>query len=445
MATPLRALLVEDSAEDARLILRELARGDFSVTHARVENEDALKATLTEQEWELVLSDWSMPNFSAVDALRVVKSSGRDVPFIIVSGTIGEEVAVEALKAGAHDFFNKQRLTRLVPAVIRELREATIRHEHVCAVERVRASEENLSAIFNQVAVGIVNSDLDGRIRSANARFCQLVGREPETIEGMNMLDVTHDEDRDSSTAELQHIKDGSRAPIAGESRLLRPDGSFVWVNRTATPVTDAQNRVTQMVTVIQDISALKQVEADLKQAVQARDEFISIASHELKTPMTSLELQIESALLLLDRQGEASIERIRSKLSTANRQVDRLTALVNSLLDVTRITSGRYTLARSRVDLLEVVRGVAARFQELLRRSGCELVIAGDGPIPGRWDPVGIETVVNNLLSNAAKFGAGKPIEVSVRMSGRQRHAGGIRPRHRHPRRGTAAHLRAL
>src|SRR5918994_1797897 len=127
MATPLRLILVEDSEDDAALLERELRRGGFTPTVERVETAEAMRAALDRGVWDLVVADYTLPQFNAPAALGVLKERQLDLPFIILSGTIGEETAVAAMKAGAHDYFMKGNLARLVPAIQRELREAAER------------------------------------------------------------------------------------------------------------------------------------------------------------------------------------------------------------------------------------------------------------------------------------------------------------------------------
>jgi signal transduction histidine kinase len=125
----LRALIVEDSESDAKLVLREIQRRGLEVEARRVEDAASLREALATESWNVILCDWSLPNFNARSALEILKQSGLDVPFIIVSGTVGEEMAVEAVRAGAHDYLLKDRLTRLVPSIQREMREAKARAE----------------------------------------------------------------------------------------------------------------------------------------------------------------------------------------------------------------------------------------------------------------------------------------------------------------------------
>jgi len=138
MAKLLRALIVEDSEDDTELLLRELRRGGYDPVHTRVETPDAMRTELASKVWHIVFSDFTMPHFSAFDALALLHNTGKDIPFIIVSGTIGEDRAVTAMKAGAHDYILKGNLKRLVPAVERELREARVREERRQAEETIR-------------------------------------------------------------------------------------------------------------------------------------------------------------------------------------------------------------------------------------------------------------------------------------------------------------------
>jgi DNA-binding NtrC family response regulator len=151
MGRPLRVLMVEDSEDDELLLLRALRRGSYEPAAERVETAAAMQAALDGGEWDLVLSDYSMPYFSAPAALALLQESGLDLPFIIVSGAIGEEIAVEAMRVGAHDYVSKDNLARLIPAIERELRDAEVRRERQRAEEALRESERRAREQAHQV------------------------------------------------------------------------------------------------------------------------------------------------------------------------------------------------------------------------------------------------------------------------------------------------------
>jgi signal transduction histidine kinase len=203
----LRALLVEDSPNDAELVLLELRRGGYKVTWERVQTAPDLERALA-GNWEIVLSDYSMPAFSGLEALRLVRRLGIDVPFIIVSGTVGEEAAVGAMRAGAHDYVLKQSLVRLCPAIDRELREAELRASQKKMQEQLLISDRMASVgtlaagvaheINNPLAAIVANLELMSRDLSAVAGRLNLTDRFRDVFEELS--------DARESADRLRHI-----------------------------------------------------------------------------------------------------------------------------------------------------------------------------------------------------------------------------------------------
>jgi signal transduction histidine kinase len=193
MGGRLRALLVEDSEADAALVLAELKRAGYEIVAERVYTAPALQAALARQEWDLVIADYSMPSFTGLEALDIVRTSGLDLPFIVVSGTIGEDVAVAAMKAGAHDYLIKDRLARLSPAVERELREAAERRERRRAESSLRESEDRYR----------------GALQEANLRLQSLSSRmlEVQESERRHIARELHDEIGQALTAVKLHLQ----------------------------------------------------------------------------------------------------------------------------------------------------------------------------------------------------------------------------------------------
>jgi signal transduction histidine kinase len=151
MSIPLRVLIVEDSEDDSLLLKAELARGGYDVSYERVETTDAMRAALQKSGWDIIISDHRMPQFSSLAALALYNACGCDIPFIVVSGSIGEELAVSAMKAGAHDYIMKDNLRRLLPAIERELREADVRRQRTRAHEDLLESNRQLEQTITQL------------------------------------------------------------------------------------------------------------------------------------------------------------------------------------------------------------------------------------------------------------------------------------------------------
>lgn len=144
MNNPIKVLIIEDNQDDAKLEIEELKSGGFDIVFEQIETQKAMIEALNKTSWDCIISDYAMPQFSGLDALLELKETGKDIPFILISGTIGEETAVAAMKAGAHDYIMKDNLTRLVPAFERELREAELRHQKRLADEALKASVQDL-------------------------------------------------------------------------------------------------------------------------------------------------------------------------------------------------------------------------------------------------------------------------------------------------------------
>jgi len=190
------------------------------------------------------------------------------------------------------------------------------------------------------------------------------------------------------------------------------------YFNMVAQPVRGPNEQITGVLVFGFDVTDQVLARRRVEDAVRVRDDFLSIASHELKTPLTPLELKVTSLL----RQAEANLEsllpaeRIARDLQVAQRQIRKLTELINELLDDSRISAGRLQLSMAEVDLRDVVEEVVARFHQQAMQAGCpiEVTIVGDA-ITGHWDPLRIEQIVTNLLTNALKYGAGKPVRLRV------------------------------
>jgi len=214
--TPLRVLIVEDSEDDADLLLRELRRGGYAPAFERVDTPGAMRAALDRNSWDIVLSDFSLPQFSGLAALALLQERGPDLPFILLSGTIGEETAVAAMKAGAHDFMLKGHLARLVPAIERELREAGERRAR-------RQAELDLQRLNVELALAY-DTTLEGWSRALDLRDKETEGHSRRVTE----MTVGLARAMGMSEGELVHVRRGALLHDIGkmgipDSILLKP------------------------------------------------------------------------------------------------------------------------------------------------------------------------------------------------------------------------------
>lgn len=258
MTEPLRLLIVEDSEDDALLIVRALQRIGYTLTFERVDKAEPLQFALAREPWDLVISDYAMPGFNGLDALRIVRESQLDLPFIIVSGTIGEEIAVQAMKSGAHDYVMKGNLTRLGPAVERELQDAQVRLAHRKADEELR----KLSRAIEQNPAAVIITDVDGIIEYVNPKFSQFSGYEAEEVLGKNVNILRPDKTPSTQHEQLWFIIMSGRE-WSGEFQNRKKTGEIYWVTASISPIFDQENVLTHFVAIEEDITARRQNEAE--------------------------------------------------------------------------------------------------------------------------------------------------------------------------------------
>ena len=264
MGRPLRVLLVEDSADDALLVVSELNRGGYDTEFLRVESAETMREALRSASWEIVLSDYSMPGFSGMAALRILRERDPITPFILISGMLGEEIAVAAMRSGAQDYLLKANLGRLAPAVQRELADAEMRRAHKRAEEALRQSEERFRQIAENVDSVFWIYDLDTRRHTyVSPAYERMWGRKPAPGQGWSMLlESVHPEDR-SRVSDAIVLSSPRGLDIV--FRVVHPDGTERWIRSRNFPVLDSSGRNVQFVGIAEDFTSLKRAEQALE------------------------------------------------------------------------------------------------------------------------------------------------------------------------------------
>lgn len=274
MGIPLRALIIEDSEGDALLEIRELHKGGFDPTFERVDTAEAMSEALERKTWDVIISDNNLPQFSGLAALKLYQEKGLDIPFIIVSGTIGEEAAVASMVLGAHDYVMKNNLPRLVPAIQRELREAESRRERGLAVEALKESEEKYRLLAENVddVIFVLDTHLNYTYISPSVKA--LSGYEPKELLERSYIEMLTPSSRDPATRAFSEIMERERSGRgeASLSRMLelelgRKDGTTVWTEVRFSSIRDKSQRLAGITGVTRDITERKLALAQLRQA----------------------------------------------------------------------------------------------------------------------------------------------------------------------------------
>ncbi len=263
---PLRALIVEDAEDDALLLVRSLRRAGYDLTFQQVDTAEAMAAALAEQAWDLVVSDYSMPSFSALEALQVLKQSGFDIPFIVLSGNIGEETAVESMRAGAHDYVMKGNTARLLPAIDRELREAASRRQRRRAEETLLESEQRFRSIFLNAITGMVTLSVDGCFLQVNPAFCKMLQCSEAELVGKSTYDFTHPSDIALTRRLFNEAELSQRQSVDYEKRFVCKNGDTLWVHVSTCWLFDDQRQVTYAISLVHDITPHLQAQQEIRQ-----------------------------------------------------------------------------------------------------------------------------------------------------------------------------------
>lgn len=436
MKTPLNILLVEDSENDAFLILNHINRGGYEVTHVRVDTPEEMNLMLREKAWDLILSDYNMPRFNGFKALELLKGSGLDIPFIIISGTIGEEVAVEAMRAGAHDYVMKDNLKRLLPAIEREMRESLSRAVQKKLEEQQKKSEallfeseERYRLIAENTADTISVMDLNLNILYVSPSVQKLRGYSIKEVMSQQLDQIFTPESLKKVNklfAEQMALETGGKAdPTRTESLELEEyckDGSIIWVEIALSFIRDSNLKAVQILTVTRDITNRKKTEVELltakekaEESSRLKTEFLHNMSHEIRTPMNG----IIGYSQFLDNP-DLSVENQKQYTKIIINSSEQLLKIIDDILEISQLETRQVVKVDKRVSLNDLLFGLFSDFDIKAKEKGIPLYYKKgltDNESIIYTDETKLNKIIGNLLGNAIKFTQNGYVEIGYHL----------------------------
>jgi len=444
-------LLVDDRPSNLLSLEAILSRPDYDLVLAG-SGPEALAAVLR-REFAVILLDVAMPGMDGFETAATIKEREQSmrVPIIFVTASVydmehiyhGYSVGAvdyllkpinpHALRAKVAVFVELYRQRKQIERQAARLREAELaaeRHRHERIEYAYRESEALYQRTFEEAAIGIGHASPDGAFVSVNRRLCEILGSTRDELCGRRLQEFAAGDDAAALVQRIATLDVGQES-YHGEHRLTTAGGTQVWVAltlsalRTAVQGDDSRS----VIVVVDDISERKQLELErsrllreLRDGILARDNFLSIAAHELKTPITPLRLQTASILrdARVRPDSPMSRETLYQRLESIDRAAARLESLIDRLLDISHLSVGKLTLEREDVDLTALLRNVVARLRRDAEREGASLTLV-DAPatLIGSWDRLRLEQAVTSLVANAIKYGRGKPVEVGLDVEG--------------------------
>jgi len=412
MKNKIKLLIIEDDEDDALLEVLELSKKGFEVVFERVEKLEELVLALNTKEWDCIISDYNLPGFSGIDAFETFKKAGKDIPFILVSGVIGEEKAVEAMRAGVHDYIMKENIVKLVPVIERELREAQNRKEKRLAESILKEKQEEirrLSTVVSDSNDAVILHDFDGRILAWNYGAKVTYGYTEAEALKMNIRDIISKVDRPEALELIQRIRHGEIVK-SYELRRITKDGRTLDMWVTCSLILDEKGKAVSIATTERDITYRKRVEAELIKAKVKAEEgdrlktaFLSNISHEIRTPINAI---VGFSYVLNDPELENEKREYFTDIIVQSS--NHLLAIINDLVSISTIETGQEKTHESGVNLNSICKLVYEEFSSKARCQNVELSIKTELPDTDAviiTDDTKLLQILNNLVGNALKF----------------------------------------
>ena len=411
-----KILIIEDIPSDARLMERNLKSAGLDFISMRVENEESFLKELNEFCPDLILSDFKLPSMDGLTALKHSLQHNLNIPFIFISGSIGEEFAIAAIKAGAKDYVFKDNMQKLGPAVIRALHEREEIYERQRAEEELRKSELKYRTLIERMNEGIVQVDVDNVILFVNKRFSEMMGYKESELMGKVAHRIFLEQGKQ------KFFINKSKEVLEGKSerfeiQMLKKGGSYLIMEVSAAPIFDFNNNVIGSIGIYSDITERKETEKALIDSKEKAEEmnrlktsFLANMSHELRTPMIGI---LGFSQLLCDEIKDPVLKENARIIYDSGK---RLTETLNQILDLSRIESNKLVMNLAPLNIADVINESAKIFETVVSNKNLKLEInIANNNLYSNLDRRMFAHAVQNLINNAIKYTDTGKINISI------------------------------
>lgn len=465
MKETIRVLVIEDNEDDAQLEIYELKSGGYDIQYKRVETREATREALRNDKWDFIISDYSLPQFSGLDALQELKETGNDIPFILVSGTIGEEIAVAAMKAGVHDYIMKDNMNRLIPAFERELREAQIRKQKREAEKAIRNERILLRTLIDNLPDLIYIKDTQGRkIVSNNADYGFLGFNSEAEVIGKTDAELFPERHINQSLEDDRQIIESGKVISYYEEQRADTKGKLHWFLTNKIPLFTDQGKISGLINLSHDITERKLAELALQSREQELEKqnmeyealnreylklneelkesldqirainaelivakgkaeesdnlktaFLENMSHEVRTPLNGI---LGFAEFLKD--PDLDKDQVETYIGIIDASSKQLLTIINDILDISKIKADQITIKNADVNVTELLEELYEQNKEQAELKNLKFTLNPhnlDKNIVTVTDSAKLKQVFNNLINNAIKFTSAGSIEFGLNL----------------------------
>lgn len=417
MENTIKLLHLEDNPTDSKLVQSALKKSSVNFEYFFADNEEDFHSILAKQKIDLILSDYHLPDYSGSEALLYAKSNFPIIPFVFLSGTMGEEAAIESLLNGATDYVLKNNMGRLLPSLQRAYKEAL--------EGKARRSAENelrkLSRAVDQSPNSVVITDINGAIEYANSATLTLTGYTADEVIGENPRIFSTHEKTDEEYAFLWNTILSGRE-WSGEFHNKKKNGELYWESATISPITDDNGIITHFLSIKKDITESKALTIELIKSKEKAEEsdrlksaFLTNISHEIRTPMNGILGFAE----LLNMPGLGSNEQ-KEYIQIIKKSGERMLNIINEIVDISKIESGQMKTTLSDTNINEQTEYIHTFFKQEADAKGIKLNfvngLSSDASII-KTDREKVYAILTNLVKNAIKYTDSGSIEFGYKI----------------------------